>query len=405
MEKFTINRLGLQGDGIADGPIYAARTLPGERVTGEVVGDRIISPRIETPSDNRVSPPCRHFKACGGCQLQHASDPFVADWKNGVVRHALAARGIDAELRPIQTSPARSRRRAVFSVKRTKSGAMVGFHAPSSAVVIDVPECQLIRPELRATMPALQELAVVGGSRKAELSVTVTHSEGGADILVRGGKPLDGPLQIALAHLAEKHDLARLAWEDEVIVTRRAPAQRFGRALVAPPPGTFLQATIEGEAALLAAVQEAVGDAKRVVDLFSGCGTFSLPLAEAAEVHAVEGEPAMIKALDAGWRQATGLKRVSHEARDLFRRPLTPDEFDKFDAVVVDPPRAGAEAQVEQLLRSKIKRLAMVSCNPVTFGRDAQALAGVGFNLDWVQVVDQFRWSTHVELVAQFSRA
>jgi 23S rRNA (uracil1939-C5)-methyltransferase len=173
---------------------------------------------------------------------------------------------------------------------------------------------------------------------------------------------------------------------------------------VVPPPGAFLQATTEGEAALLAAVREIVGAAKRVADLFAGCGTFALPLAETAEVHAVEGEKAMTAALDKGWREAQGLKRVTSEARDLFRRPLMPDELSRFDAVVIDPPRAGAEAQIAELAQAAVPVIAHVSCNPVSFARDARTLVDAGYRLDWVQVVDQFRWSVHTELVAQFSR-
>ena len=180
--------------------------------------------------------------------------------------------------------------------------------------------------------------------------------------------------------------------------------QRFGKALVAPPPGAFLQATAEGEAALLAAVREAVGPAKRIADLFAGCGTFALPLAEQAEVLAVEGEAAMVAAMDRGWREAQGLHKVVSLTRDLFRRPLLPDELKLFDAVVIDPPRAGAAAQIAELAQSTVKVVAAVSCNPVTFARDARVLVDAGFNLDWVQVVDQFRWSGHVELAAKFSR-
>jgi 23S rRNA (uracil1939-C5)-methyltransferase len=187
-----------------------------------------------------------------------------------------------------------------------------------------------------------------------------------------------------------------------VIALRTAPVQRFGRALVTPPPGAFLQATEHGEAALLAAVTEAVGPARRIADLFAGIGTFALPLAERAEVHAVEGDPAMTAALEKGWRQAQGLKRLTVEARDLYRRPLDADELKGFDAVVIDPPRAGAEAQTVALAGSGVPVIAAVSCNPVTFARDARVLIAAGYVLDWVQVVDQFRWSAHVELAARF---
>ncbi len=403
MSEFTIIRLGHQGDGIAEGPVFAPMTLPGEVVSGTLDGSRLRDMRIVTPSDDRVSAPCRHYKSCGGCQLQHASDAFVADWKLGVVRQALAAQGLEAEFRSIVTSAPKTRRRASLSVKRTKKGAMAGFHARGSDVIIQIPDCQLLNPGLMAAIPVAEKLATIGGSRKGELSVLVTLSEVGLDIAVSGGKELDEPLRLALSAETETHKLARLAWDGEVIGQREPPVQRFGKALVAPPPGAFMQATPDGEAALLAAVKEIVGDAAQVADLFAGCGTFALPLAERAEVHAVEGEAAMIAALDLGWRRAEGLKKVTHEARDLFRRPLMPDELRKFDAVVIDPPRAGAEAQVRELAGSEVSKIAFVSCNPVTFARDARILTEAGFKLHWVQVVDQFRWSAHVELVAYFT--
>lgn len=178
----------------------------------------------------------------------------------------------------------------------------------------------------------------------------------------------------------------------------------MGRARVSPPPGAFLQPTPQGEAALVAAVRDAIGAARRIADLFAGCGTFALPLAETAEVHAVEGDAAMTAALDAGWRGATGLRRVTTEARDLFRRPLTATELGRFDAVVLDPPRQGAAAQTAELARSRVAVVAAVSCNPVTFARDAKTLVAGGFALDWLQVIDQFRWSPHVELAARLSR-
>ncbi|MDX1781657.1 MAG: class I SAM-dependent RNA methyltransferase [Thalassovita sp.] len=404
MEDIKITRLGHQGDGIAEGPVFAAMTLPGEVVRGTLEGNRLTDPRIVTPSPDRVAAPCRHYKSCGGCQLQHASDAFVADWKLDVVRQALAAQGLSAEFRPIVTSAPKTRRRASLSVRRTKKGAMAGFHARASDVIIQIPDCQLLHPDLMAAIPVAEKLATIGGSRKGELSVLVTLSETGLDIAVSGGKELDEPLRLALSAETETHKLARLAWDGEVIGQREPPVQRFGNALVSPPPGAFMQATPDGEAALLSAVREIVGNASQVADLFSGCGTFALPLAERAEVHAVEGEAEMVAALDLGWRRAEGLKKVSHEARDLFRRPLMPDELRKFDAVVIDPPRAGAEAQVKELTKSDVPTIAFVSCNPVTFARDARILTEKSYDLKWVQVVDQFRWSAHVELVACFWR-
>lgn len=403
MTEYTIKRLGHRGDGIAEGPIFAPLTLPGEVVTGQLDGQKLTDIRIVQPSDIRVAAPCRHFKSCGGCQLQHAHDDFVAEWKVGVVKQALAAQGIQTTFRPILTSAPQTRRRASISVRRTKKGATAGFHARASGAIIPIPDCQLLDPGLLPAFAVAEDLAIVGGSRKAELSVIATLSESGLDLAVTGGKPLDGPLRIELAGMTEKHSLARLSWEDEVVATRHPPVQDFDGIKVTPPAGAFLQATKDGEQALRDTVAKIIEGCDSVVDLFAGSGTFALPAARTAEVHAVEGSDEMIAALDKGWRNALRLKRVTSEARDLFRRPLLPDELAKFGAAIIDPPRAGAEAQTAELATSGVPVIAFVSCNPVTFARDAKALLAAGYDLDWVQVVDQFRWSSHVELVGSFS--
>ncbi len=402
MTEHVIERLGHQGDGIAPGPVFAPMTLPGEVVTGTLNGQRLDQVRIVTPSSDRVAAPCRHFKTCGGCQVQHASDGFVEHWKAGIVREALRAQGIEAEIAGVETSPPRSRRRAGLSARRTKKGAMAGFHGRASGTIVEIPDCQLLHPDLIAALPVAEALAVAGGSRKGELNVSVTLSDGGLDVAVRDGKPLDRDLEVALAQQAEALDLARLSWDGEVIAMRRAPGQIFGPARVVPPPGAFLQATPQGEAALLRAVTEITEGASKIADLFAGCGTFALPLARRAEVLAVEGDRAMIAALDRGWREAQGLKRVEGVTRDLFRNPLLRDEFKGIDAVVIDPPRAGAEAQIAELAEARVPVIAHVSCNPVTFARDAARLIAAGYVMGPVRVVDQFRWSSHVELVAGF---
>jgi 23S rRNA (uracil1939-C5)-methyltransferase len=394
--KVVIDRLGHHGDGIAagpQGPIFVSQMLPGEELEGDLSGDRLTNTRIITPSDQRVRPPCAHAKTCGGCVMQHASDRFVVGWKVDIVRSALAAQGLQTDFLPIVTSPPRSRRRATLSVRRTKSGALVGFHARASDMLVSVPHCQLLHPDLVAGFPALEALVKIGGSRGGEVSMTVTRSLGGLDVAVAGGKPIESGLAMELARVVEAHALARLTWNGEGVALRTMPMQRFGRALVAPPPGAFLQATAEGEAALF-----------RITDLFAGVGTFALALAERAEVHAVEGDAAMVAAMEKGWRQADGLRRLTAETRDLFRRPLESDEFRGFDAVVIDPPRAGAEAQFATLAKSGVRLIASISCNPVTFARDAKVLVQAGYLLTSVQVVDQFRWSSHVELVGSFER-
>ena len=401
MEQVIIERLGHQGDGIAPGPVFVPGTLPGEVVEGEIAGGVMAAPRILTPSDQRVKPPCRHARACGGCQVQHARPEFVADWKEGVVRQALAAHGLEVGFLPIATSPEQSRRRAAFSARRMKKGTLAGFHRKGSDVLVEVPDCRVIDPVLAAALPLVDALAQLGASRKSELSVLVTTSLGGLDVAVSGGKEADAAFQQQLAELARTYDCARIAWGPEVL-TRRPPAQRMGAAQVVPPPGAFLQATPQGEAALLADVLDHLEGATHVVDLFAGCGTFALPLAERAKVLAVEGDRAMVDALDRGWRHAEGLRHVTTATRDLFRNPLLPEELRRFDGVVIDPPRAGAEAQTSQLAAARVPRIAYVSCNPVTFARDAATLVRAGYRLDRLRVVDQFRWSTHVELVAGF---
>ena len=406
---FTIERLGHLGHGIASGPqgpLYVPGVLPGEVVAGDPSGDRLENLRIVTPSTDRVKPPCPHARACGGCQLQHASDAFVAGWKREVVANALTAQGLaaDALCGEVVTSPPRSRRRATVAARKTKGGALVGFHARGSDVIIPVPGCILLHPSLLALFPAVEALAAAGGSRSQALAVTLTHSLTGPDVRVEGGKPPDAALRMELAQLAERFALARLTWGDETVALRAMPEQGFGPARVQMPPAAFLQATAEGEAALVSAVKQALLPQKRVADLFAGMGTFTLPLAETAEVLACEGDPAMVAALDRAARATPGLKRIVAEKRDLFRRPLESDELRGLTGVVIDPPRAGAEAQVQRLAASAVPVIAMVSCNPATFARDARILLAGGYGLDRVQVVDQFRWSHHVELAARFRR-
>lgn len=405
--RLRIERLGHLGDAIAqgpEGPVYVAGALPGEVVEGEVTAGRMAAPAIVTPSPDRVRAPCPHYRACGGCVLQHASDAFVAGWKVDVVRTALAGQGLEAPIRALHSSPENARRRATLAGRRSKKGALVGFHTRASDTVVEVPECRVLRPELLALVPALRQATLLGASRKGEIAFSVSWSESGADVAATGGKDPDPELFAALAQLAEASDLARLSWNGTPLANRRPAQQCFGKARVTPPPGAFLQATVEGEARLVAAVREAVGKAAKVADLFAGCGTFALPLAEGAEVHAVEGEAEMVAALLAAGRTTPGLRRITGEARDLFRRPLLPDELAGFDAVVLDPPRAGAEAQVIELARSAVPMLAYVSCNPVSFARDARLLVAAGYAINWLDVVDQFRGSAHVELVACFTQ-
>lgn len=404
-ESLAIAALAAQGDGVTEGGVFVPGTLPGERVRATVTGHRAQLVEVTAPSPARRDPPCKHFEACGGCTLQHASDDLLAEWKRDLIARALAARGIeDVEIAPTLTSPPASRRRVTFSARRTKKGTLVGYHGAASDQIVAIEECPVARPEVLEAIPLIERLVAEGASRKGEMKFAVTTSPSGLDIAASGGKPLDGGLYGSLVAATATSRIARLTWDGEPILSRRPPAQHMGRALVVPPPGGFLQATEAGEAALVAATREAVGDAARIVDLFSGCGTFTLPLAEHAEVHAVEGDSDALAALEAGWRKAEGLKRVTHERRDLFRRPMLARELSDFDALVFDPPRQGARAQVEQIVLTGIPRIAAISCNPATFARDARMLIDAGWRLSKVTPIDQFRWSPHVELAARFVR-
>lgn len=405
MPEIKIVRLGLKGDGVTEDGRFIPFSLPGEVYDAPSGADDLSTAQRRTCSDARIAPVCPHFGTCGGCALQHASAGFLAEWKRDTIAFALKAQALETTFRPIAASPPYSRRRATFSARRTKKTTQVGFHLRATDTVLPLETCHLLKPDLMAALPACHALAGLGASRKGEIKITLTHSSAGPDIAVFGAKPLDGPLRAGLASLANAHAIARLCWNGEPIADRSRPVQIMGKARVLPPSGAFLQATDEGEATLVSSMREAVAGARSVVDLFAGCGTFTLPLAEQATVHAVEGEAEMLEALNQGWRFAEGLKTVSTEPRDLFRRPLVPSELSRYDAVVIDPPRAGAKAQIEEIAASGITLVGAVSCNPVTFARDARILVDAGFSLDWVQPVDQFLWSGHVELAARFSRA
>ncbi|MDC0580691.1 class I SAM-dependent RNA methyltransferase [Amylibacter sp.] len=407
MSEYIVDRLGQLGDGIIDTPngeIFAPFTLPGEHIEGNIENGRVNSPKIIKPVSDRIKPACKHFKSCGGCSLQHASDTVISDWKIRKTQDALFQVNLHPEFRPIINSKAGSRRRATFAAKRTKKGALVGFHGRASDVIIAISECPISDPILLSGMPAFSQFAILGSSRKAILRISATVSKNGLDVKIDNGKKLSATEISKFAQICNQFKILRLMWNDDIIAQSNPPSQKMGLADVIPPSGAFLQATKSGEAALIKTVLEIIGPSKRVVDLFAGCGTFALPISSKATVHALEGDANMIAALDSGWRAAGGLHDIKSETRDLFRRPLMPDEFKKIDAIVIDPPRAGAVSQVVEIAKANVGRIAFVSCNPATFARDASILCNNGYNLDWVQVIDQFLWNPHIELVAQFTK-
>ncbi|MGE3366128.1 MAG: class I SAM-dependent RNA methyltransferase [Rhizobiaceae bacterium] len=402
--RLTIARLGAQGDGVVDtdtGPVYVPFALPGETVTAAREKDRGTLIAVLEPSPQRVEPPCRHFGECGGCALQHLEDSAYRRWKRDKVVQALKSKGIDtgAVSDLLACKPA-SRRRAVFSARRTEASIILGYNRALSHTIIDISECHVVLPEIEAALSRLRQLAAIICATPQPFHLTVTATETGLDIAAVGsGKLSDTQRQAATAFMV-KERLARLSVDGEIIVEPRKPEISVGSARLAPPPGSFLQAVAVAEQTMAELVLAHLKRAKRVADLFAGAGAFALRLAAQSEVHAVESDQAALAALDRAFRFGSGLKRVTVEKRDLFRRPLTFKELSAFDGVVFDPPRAGAEDQSKQLARSEVPFVAAVSCNPTTLARDLRLLLDGGYRLTGVTPIDQFLWSPHVEAVA-----
>jgi 23S rRNA (uracil1939-C5)-methyltransferase len=406
--RLDITGLGAQGDGIAtlDGrPVFVPLALPGETVEAEVTEGRARNVRILTPAPDRQPPQCQRYGVCGGCALQHLPPASYLDLKRAMVVDALAANGVRAEVDPVIPCPPHSRRRAVFAAARSADGGViVGFNERKGARVIDLPDCAVLEPQLHAAIPALQEIARALVPAKGHLDIAVTLTAAGLDAAVTNApRDLSADQKLSLASTGAAAGLARISVNGEVVVRHRTPLIRAGANWISPPPGGFLQAVESAETHMVDLVAEAIGPSRKVADLFSGAGTFTLPTATRASVHAVESwEPSLAALREAA--RAPGLKPVTAEKRDLFRRPLTTTELNAYDAAILDPPRAGAEAQTAQLAASKVRRVAMVSCSATTFARDIAKLVAGGYRLRRVTPVDQFLWSPHIEIVAALSR-
>ncbi|WOF73198.1 class I SAM-dependent RNA methyltransferase [Parvibaculaceae bacterium PLY_AMNH_Bact1] len=409
--SLTIDHVGAQGDGVVradEGPIYIPRTLPGETVRADIVEGRGSLLEVLTPSQDRTDPHCSHFGTCGGCALQHQSEPSYLAWKRDQLLRALESKGIDAPVAETIACEPGTRRRATFAAMRTRKTVRFGFFERASHTIVDVASCPILLPEIEAAIPALRELVGPGLTRKGKASVSVTATSSGLDVSVTGGKAdPDLALRQALADGAAKADIARLTWDGDILAERRPPVLDLAGIEVALPPGAFLQATKAGEETMVNMVTEALRESGSVIDLFAGCGTFSLALAASHKVKAVEGAKAQCAALELAVRRLgprVGLKPLTVERRDLARRPLRPDELNNYEAAVIDPPRAGAATQCEALASSSIPVIASVSCNPATFARDARTLIDGGYRLESVAPLDQFLWSPHIELVGIFRR-
>ncbi|MBW8708641.1 MAG: class I SAM-dependent RNA methyltransferase [Alphaproteobacteria bacterium] len=347
---------------------------------------------------------CIHFGTCGGCSLQDLAPADYAAAKRALVQNALIKAGVTAEVLAPIIVPPRSRRRAVFKIKSLPEGLHIGFHAARSHTVIDMHHCEVLTPALFGLVDALRRKLepLFGVGEAAELHVTESGS--GFDCALRWRDGLTPGLAAILSQALSGLGIARLTMGRETVFETAVPQISLGGVAVPLPPNPFLQSTREGEAALQARVLQIAGKAKSVADLFAGLGTFALPLAKKARVHGVEQDTAALAALAAAARNAKGLKPVTTEKRDLFKLPLTGAELAPYDAVVLDPPRAGAEAQARALARSRVPAIAYVSCNAASFARDAALLLAGGYRIGMVTPIDQFLWSSHIELVGGFVR-
>ena len=413
-ETVTIEKLGAQGDGIASnagGPVYVPFSLPGETVAIARVKSQGTIMSITTPSPDRQEPPCRHFGpdglngTCGGCTLQHMADAPYRAFKRQLVIDALKSKGLTPEVGEIVPARPGERRRVVFAARKTEKDMLIGFNQAESHHIVAIEECPISSAGIIARLPAIRAIAASLATNAEPFRISVLETLSGLDISVDEVKKLSDPQRRkAVETVLSLRGIARVSLNGEILIEPSKPLVDFGGIQVSPPPGGFTQATKPAEQAMAELVLAHVGKAKRIADLFAGAGTFSLQLAWIGRVHAVEAEAKALAALDHAARNTQGLKPVSVEKRDLFRRPLMTQEFKPFDAVVFDPPRAGAEFQCKELARSGVKKIAAVSCNPLTLARDLAILVEGGYRITGVTPIDQFLWTSHVEVVATLEK-
>lgn len=406
-EILHIAAMGHRGEGVAEGPggpVYVPFTLPGETVRVAIEGKRGRLLEVLEPSPERVEAPCPHFGRCGGCAVQHWRDGAYAGWNRGLVETALRHRHVDAPVAAPIDAHGAGRRRVTLHVLFARERVMAGFMEGRSHRLLDLDRCPILAPELAGAPAIARDLGAAVRGHAKSLDILITASDTGLDCDLRGRIPDHPDIQMDLSEAAERLDLARVTINGDLGIERRMPMLTAGQARIPLPPGAFLQATAEGEETLARLVMEAAGEATRAVDLFCGIGPFALRLATGASVLAVDDNEPALKALDRAARTTPGLKPVTTEIRDLFRKPLTARELDRYEVVVFDPPRAGAEAQARELAQSKAPTVVAVSCDPASLARDLNILVDGGYRIESVTPVDQFRYAAHVETVAVLRR-
>lgn len=411
VERLVIDHVGHRGDGVSLSggvAVYVPYTLGGETVEAAAVPghpDRRRLLAIDSASPERIEPFCPHFGVCGGCAIQHWEVGRYQAWKRNLVVETLQQANLDCEVAPLIDAHGKGRRRITLHARMgTHEVLKVGFAAANSHDIIPVDRCPILDPGLGGALDAAWALAEPLTPTGKPLDIQITATDNGLDVDIRGSGPLPSRMITALSRLAETHGLARLTRHGELVLQRMPPTIAIGMARVALPPGSFLQATVAGEEILAELAAKHCGRAKHIADLFCGVGPFALRLATKARIAAFDSDAGAVAALQKAATATPGLKPVKAEARDLFRRPLMPQELRDFDAVVFDPPRQGAEAQAREIARSKVPLVIAVSCNVATFARDARILVDGGYRIEGVTPVDQFRHTPHVELVARFTR-
>jgi 23S rRNA (uracil1939-C5)-methyltransferase len=411
-ERLVIDHVGHHGDGVAmsgGSKIYVPYTLGGETVeVAPVPGhhpDRRRLITVEAASPARITPFCPHFGVCGGCAIQHwDAEPYHA-WKRELVVTTLAQGGIDCEVAPLVDAHGLGRRRITLHARMgTHDVLKVGFAAANSHDIVPIDRCPILDPHLDGAIEAAWAIAEPLISMGKPLDIQITATNSGLDVDVRGSGPLSTAMIGRLSRVAEQHRLARLTRHGELVLMRSPPVVSIGTTQVALPPGSFLQATVEGEERLAALASAHCKRGKYIADLFCGVGPFALRLAAKSRIAAFDSDAGAVAALQKAAASTSGLKPVKAEARDLFRRPLMPQELRDYDTVVFDPPRQGAQAQATQLAASRIPVVVAISCNVTTFARDVKILIDGGYKIEGVTPVDQFRHTPHVELVAKFRR-
>ena len=408
-----ITELAGLGDGVGylqDKKVFVPYTVPGDKVSATIYKHTKQQAfaslgQVIVPGSQRVTPVCRHFYHCGGCRLQHVNSDAYQVFKQQMLTYAVSRAGYDPAVvvTPVMVG-AKARRRAVFKVHQKQ----VGYYEPKSHKLVAISECPILVPELEALIASLNTFLQHFSKPQLIEEIALFQSDSGVDMVFTSNIEVwDATTYEQVTGFSQQNDIARVSYryKSEVfpVIQRRSVQMQAGEVSIDLPPGAFQQATKAGQEAITAEILQGIKGASKVIDLYAGCGTYTFPIAAFAKVHAVEGSQEMVSAINqtAGRQHISG---VCAEMRDLVKQPVPAKTLKSYDAIVINPPRNGAGAQVEEIAKSGVKRMVMVSCNPVTFSEDAKLLKAAGYALKRAVPIDQFVWSSHLELVAVFEK-